>query len=53
MNVISTSDARDAIIDALRGSGMSEKDISDLSHILYSDVGKLITAAFIAAISKR
>lgn len=53
MNAISMSDARNAILDALRSSGKPEKEISELNQILDSDTGKLIIAAVIASINRR
>lgn len=53
MNAISFSEARCAILEALRGSGKSEKEVSELTRILDSDTGKLIIAAVIAATNKR
>lgn len=53
MNTISFSEARFAILDALRSSGKSEKEISELTKVLDSDTGKLIVAAVIAAVNKR
>lgn len=53
MNAISFSEARCAILDALRSSGKSESEISELAKVLDSDTGKLIVAAVIAAVNKR
>lgn len=53
VNAISFSEARCAILEALRGSGKSEKEVSELTRILDSDTGKLIIAAVIAATNKR
>lgn len=53
MNKISFPDARSAILSALRSSGKSETEISELVKILDSDTGKLIVAAVIAAVNKQ
>lgn len=53
MNKISFPDARSAILSALRSSGKSETEISELAKILDSDTSKLIIAAVIAAVNKR
>ena len=53
MNTISFSEARCAILDALRASGKSESESSELAKVLDSDTGKLIVAAVIASVNKR
>ena len=52
MNAISVSEARNAIIDALRSAGKSQEEINRLSDLLRSDTGTLIIAAVIAAVNK-
>lgn len=53
MNNMSFSDAKFAILSALRSAGKSEAEISKLSKLLDSDTGRLIIAAVIAATNNR